>query len=101
MASWTGGWQEGALGARLPRVPKSSQCSQAWHSHSSTFPRARCRRFECYQCSSARTATAQRVSIEPDAPSYILRAAGLEPQTSEETLYYLFAPVAPGEHCRL
>lgn len=36
------------------------------------------------------------MAIEPEAPSHILRAAGLEPQTTEETLHYLFAPVIPG-----
>jgi len=53
------------------------------------------RRLECYQCSSSRPKDPQRVNADPDGPSLILKASGLEPQTGEEELRYLVSPVVP------
>ena len=39
-----------------------------------------CRRLECYRCCVAKPAHAAMVSVQPDAPSHILKVSGLEQQ---------------------
>lgn len=55
-----------------------------------------CRRAECYQCQRARSAGARPLAPEEEPPSCIVRVAGLQPQTDEETLRFKFVPHAPG-----
>lgn len=49
-----------------------------------------CRRLECYQCSSARTAEVQWVAAEPEAPTTILKVrSGWGPQQAELLLLHI------------
>ncbi|GMH45124.1 hypothetical protein BSKO_13081 [Bryopsis sp. KO-2023] len=59
------------------------------------------RRLECYQCCAPRAKDAQRVSSDPDGPSCILKVSGLEQQTSEDSLYQLFAAHVPVKEIRM
>lgn len=49
------------------------------------------RRLECYQCSAARPAQPQRVSLEAEGPTPILKVSNLEPHIREQQISELFS----------
>lgn len=57
------------------------------------------RRMLCYQCRAPRTA--ECYSVEPGAPSHVLRIANLEPHVTEQDLEYIVKPHAPLKVVRL
>ncbi|KAL3163303.1 hypothetical protein ABBQ32_009695 [Trebouxia sp. C0010 RCD-2024] len=49
------------------------------------------RRLECYRCCVAKPAHAATVTLQPDAPSHILKVSGLEQHISERSLHMALA----------